>query len=278
MASIFQNEFFSLAGQAERLSNVGNTLLAAVGIKKGGVQSNTGSKVLDTALSAAASHPFITAGAAAAVVNPAGAGAAIKSAASAVGREFSKATLGQKAVAVVSAPVVAGALASSPKLRSAAVEAPSSLASFGGNIGSLAENPTLENLGKLAKENPILTGLAATTGLVAVGAAGRGVAQVVATSLNTSAIRESTKAAAGAVMTSSSPLNPNSVAGTSALVAPVTDSSVKTPIIPASKGTYTRVKRRKKAKEPQRISQSVRVNITDDRDVSDRKVFKQQRR
>jgi len=272
MASIFQNEFFSAAGQKERLSNVGNTLLSAVGIKKGGVQSNTRVKVLDTALSAVASHPFITAGAAAAVVNPAGAGAVIKSAAGAVSKEFSKATLGQKTLAVVSAPVVAGALASSSKLRSAVVEAPSSLASFGGNIGAVAQNPSLKTVKELITEHPILSGVAAATGLVAVGAAGRGVAQIAATMSNTQAIKEATQSS---VMSSNSPLNPTSVAGQSALVAPVTDSSVKTPIIPAPKGTLGGVKRRKKAKEPSRITQNVRVNITDDRDNIDRKVFKQ---
>lgn len=59
MSKIFQNKFLSVAGQKERIANVGNTLKAAVTLR--GVQSNTGNKTVDTVLSAAASNPYLTA-------------------------------------------------------------------------------------------------------------------------------------------------------------------------------------------------------------------------
>jgi hypothetical protein len=58
--SIFQNKFFSVAGQAERIRNVGATLASAV--SGGGVQAHTSSKTANKILSTIASHPFISAG------------------------------------------------------------------------------------------------------------------------------------------------------------------------------------------------------------------------
>jgi len=62
--SIFQNKFLSVAGQKERLKNVVQTIKSAV--TGSGVQSNIKSNVVNKVLSTAASHPFITAGVAAA--------------------------------------------------------------------------------------------------------------------------------------------------------------------------------------------------------------------
>lgn len=266
---IFQNDFFSIAGQKERFANVGNTLLSAVGIRGGGVVSNTGVKPLDTALSAVASHPFITAGVAAAVINPSSAVAFTKVVGKAAAGEFSKLSLGGKALTVVATPVIISAVASSSKLQKGIINAPSSLAQFGGNLGSLAEDPTLENLTRVAKDNPVLTAAAGVTGLLAVGTAVRGVAGIIATTMNTNAVKANT------ANSNISELYPNSVAGNSALVAPVTDSSIKTPTILAQKGAATSRKRRKtKSKDTGRITQNVKVYNIDDRDVSDRKVYK----
>jgi len=273
---LFQNDFFSAAGQKERLANVGNTLLAAVGLKKGGVVSNTGIKAADVVLGAAASHPFLTAGAGAVVTNPSGAAAVVKKAVSVAGAEFSKLSLGGKAVTVVSTPIVASAVISSPKLQKSIANAPSSLVSFGANLGAVAENPNLETVGNLVKENPALTVGLAGAGLLVGGSAVRGVANIVATAQNTAAIKKNTQA--GSVLENSDTvLYPLSVAGKSNLVAPVTDSAVKTPILPVRQGKTTRKKNKKQARLGN-ITQSVRVNITDDRDITDRKVFKQQRR
>lgn len=68
--ALFQSNFFSFAGQKERLSNVVQTVKAAVTGK--GVQSNTGVGAVDKVLSTAASNPFVTAGVVAAGVSAAG--------------------------------------------------------------------------------------------------------------------------------------------------------------------------------------------------------------
>ena len=270
MVMSFDNKFFSVAGQKERLANASNTLLSAVGIKKGGVQSNTGVKVLDNALSATASRPFSTAGVVAGVINPTGAIASVKAVGGVVASEFSKLSLGAKAVAVVSTPVVASAVVSSPKLRSSIAAAPSSLSNFGANIGGLVENPSIENLTKIAKDNPVLTGLAGATGLVAIGAAGRGVAGIIATSQNTKALKESTQGSAvveSAVL--NEPAKTSSPVGTPILAPPVSTSSV-TP----RRNIVGGARRRRKTKEPQRIVNNVKVYNIDDRDNVDRKVYK----
>ena len=266
----FNDSFFSVAGQKERLANAGNTLLSAVGIKGGGVQSNTGVKVLDSVLSAGASHPFLTAGAVATAINPTGAVAGVKAVGGVVSAEFSKLSLGAKAVTVVSTPVVASALLSSSTLRSSVASTPSALVNFGSNIGNLADNPSISNLTKIAKDNPLISGLAVATGLVATGGAVRGVAGIIAIAQNTSAIKESNKMAEK-VVESAVPLTPSitsSPVGTPILAPPVSTSSV-TP-----RRNVGGARRRRKAKEPQRIVNNVRVYNIDDRDNVDRKVYK----
>lgn len=64
---IFDNPFFSIAGQKERLTNVYETLKAAVTLQ--GVQSNTGIKPVDVVLSSAASNPYLTAAVVAPLTN-----------------------------------------------------------------------------------------------------------------------------------------------------------------------------------------------------------------
>lgn len=69
MASIFQNKFFSKAGQKERIINVGKTLNAAFNpLSKDKVVANTNNKTVNKILETTANHPYITAGVAAAGV------------------------------------------------------------------------------------------------------------------------------------------------------------------------------------------------------------------
>jgi hypothetical protein len=77
MASIFQNKFFSVAGQKERVTNVVKTIASAVTLK--GVQSNTGNAVVDKVLSAGASNPYVTAGIATVIVKAPAIISAVKS-------------------------------------------------------------------------------------------------------------------------------------------------------------------------------------------------------
>jgi len=77
MASIFQNKFFSVTGQKERVTNVVKTIASAVTLK--GVQSNTGNATADKVLSTLASNPYMTAGIATAVIKAPAIISAVKS-------------------------------------------------------------------------------------------------------------------------------------------------------------------------------------------------------
>lgn len=201
--------------------------------------------------------------------------AAATSVASNLGTKFASAKLTTQAAVVGGSLIAAGAVIREPAATTKALaKAPGSLIDIGGDIAQLAANPSVEGAIALAKEHPVATAGTLTGILAGAGLAG-------STLLASAAVRANTKAIVGsttAAVTAATPqLYPSSPAGETSLVAPVTDSSVKTPIIGTSR-SVSPVKRRRKAKEPQRISQSVRVNITDDRDLNDRKVFKQVRR
>lgn len=61
----FQNPFFSVAGQKERIANVGQVLGIATGLynpNKKSIVATTPIKPLNTALQTVANHPYITAG------------------------------------------------------------------------------------------------------------------------------------------------------------------------------------------------------------------------
>jgi len=190
--SIFQNSFFSLSGQKERLDNVKNTLISAV---TGKVQSNTGIKPVDTVLSTAASHPFITATALWGGATPMG-----NKVASTVGTKIASSYAQAGIVTQVAVPatgiVVGSALLNSPKLANKVLDTPSALSNFGANVGKFAEEPTVANAKSIATGNPIITGAVATVGAVAVGSAVTG---AYTTYANTKAVRENTQASMGNV-------------------------------------------------------------------------------
>jgi hypothetical protein len=176
--AVFENKFFSAAGQKERISNVGATLKAAVTGK--GVQSNTGIKAVDSVLSAAASRPFTTA-----AIGAAG---------------FSAATIGGKAtIAAVTTKPVIGTMIAAPVIGSvvgqvgvkksaqAVGNVQSNLSNFAGNIAGFVKDPSWDDFKNIGKENPWLAGLSAAA---VAGLAGK----VVAPMLLTDAVRDNTKA------------------------------------------------------------------------------------
>jgi hypothetical protein len=153
--SIFTNSFFSAAGQKERLTNVVNTLKAAVTGK--GVQAHTGIKALDTTLSAAASHPFLTAAAASVAVAPKAAVAAGKAVISAAGptlKSIATAHPIATTATVIASPAIVSTVVTSSKLRTALVNAPKTLVSAGTSLGSAIDNQS-EIIGKLASGQSI---------------------------------------------------------------------------------------------------------------------------
>lgn len=275
MAISFQNDFFSVTGQKERLANAGNTLLSAIGIKGGGVQSSTGVKVLDSALSTAATHPFLTAGAAAAVINPAGALATIKAGASEVSGAFSALPLGQKAAVTAASLVVVPAVANSSQLRKSLSSTPSALVNFGSNLGNLADNPTGANALKVIKENPAVAAIAGVGLAVAGGLGVAGLASTAATFANTQAVKKNNEIMLGTNQIPTS--NPLDVGSSSSpvgtpILAPPFSTSIDSPRRNIVGGAR---RRKRKVKIPERIVNNVKVYNIDDRDNIDRKVYKQ---
>jgi len=182
--SIFDNKFFSVEGQKERLSNVGETLKAAVTGK--GVVANTPSNVANKVLGYAASNPFLTAAPIAVARNPAATLGAIKN-------TFNALPAAGKIGVVAGAPVVVGAVVSNPGLISKAANAPRELSEFGGDVGNLIANPSLENAKETFQNSPIISSVIGAGTAIAIGAAATG---TIATIANTRAVKANTAIAA----------------------------------------------------------------------------------
>lgn len=161
-----------------------------------------------------------------------------------------------KVIAAVAAPVVIGAVAKEPvKSLKAAVQAPSELAQFGGDVASFVANPSLESAKQIVKESPIIS---AATGLLVAGGAVKTIAPAIASIKQTEAIKEQTAAIEGATKA----VQPQGIT--------VTDlSQAQTPLTPVmpqtsqvSAGTQARKRRKgvRKAAMPS-VNQSVRVNV-----------------
>lgn len=154
----FTNKFLSVAGQKERLANVGATLKASLTGK--GVVADTGSKTVDKVLSAAASNPYTTAGIVAVAAAP-------KVAVGAVKETVAGLSAKQKAVAAVVAPAAVAVVVSNPKGSAKAVaSAPSNIASFGSNVYETLKDPSKENIANIYKDTPVIAG--AVTGAAAL--------------------------------------------------------------------------------------------------------------
>jgi len=190
MASIFQNPLLSIAGQKERLANVGSTLKSAVTGQ--GVRANTSSPKVNAVLSAAATNPYTSALAIAVGANP-------SNALSAARAGFTALPTSGKVLTVAATPLVASALVSQPKAASIILSAPSAAARFGGNASDFIANPTLQGAKKVASESPLITGALA---LGTVATIGSGLSGTIATALNTQAVKKNTQASTNALPTS----------------------------------------------------------------------------
>jgi hypothetical protein len=259
--SIFTNPFFSIAGQIERIQNVGNVLLASV--TKGGIKSNTNIKPLDTVLTAVANHPFITAGVAAAAVNPTAAFSATKSVASSLGTSFASSSLKTKALVVGGGIVGGNVLITSGKAREAVINTPTALANFGQNIGTFSDNPSFDTAKNIVKENPIISGIVATGAVLAAGVGIGSLANTLATSANTRAINASnTQEVTQKIdnipsLGSPEPLNTSPLVADKSLVAPPLSQIGK----PASSSVPTSNKRRTTRLKPNNQIQTNKTNV-----------------
>jgi len=171
----------------------------------------------------------------------------------------------------IAAPIVIGAVTKEPaKAVEIAINAPSQLAEFGGDVASFAVNPSIESGKEIFSDSPIISTVA-TIGIVA-GLASKVIPAVLAakqleaTKEQTAAIREVSTAPSvipSAVVSTPAPATSSEipkVASTTASSVPVTPETA--PLI-ASAGTGTTTKKkRKKAKLPASISQKVNVLVS----------------
>jgi hypothetical protein len=187
--SIFTNPFFSIAGQKERISNVGKTLNAAFNpFSKDKVVANVSNTTLKSALEGVANHPYIAAAAVAAPITAVKYPAAAASAVKAILPTSKKGVI----ASVVAAPIIAGVVAKAPaKTLGAVANAPSALFNVGSNTGSLISDPSVGNLKNLVTENPVIVGGAAA---VAAALLVKGLAPTIAATRQTDAIRDQTEA------------------------------------------------------------------------------------
>lgn len=160
-------------------------------------------------------------------------------------------TIKGKVIGATAGLVVGGAVASNPKIIPQTI---SGLANFGTNIGEVSKNPTSQGFIDIVKENPVIS---AGVGLVVAGAVGKGVGGIVASALNTAAIRENTAASQTGQVLGAAPLETAGVSSDSTLQ---TDTQGITP--QATQSITSKPRKRRKSKSVNSgVRQSVKVNI-----------------
>lgn len=198
------------------------------------------------------------------------------------------ANLGLKAAAGIATggavtSFVGGVVTASPKLEKKlpelAGEAPAALSNIQSNIGALIEDPSIEALKKIYKENP-KTAVALTAGAAAVaGAAGLAVGGIVSNYANTKAIKENTEVMAKELK------NDNPLVSSAGEVKPssspaVLDTDTTPPALPETTTISDTPKRKNsrhhKRQQPQIIKQSVRVLVQQNNKVTNKRYLNRQ--
>ena len=108
-----------------------------------------------------------------------------------------------KIIAAATIPIAAKVVYNKP---STIVEAPAKVLNFQSNVADLITNPSLDNLTKTVKENPLISTAVGAGGILAIGG---GTAGVISSVLSTKATKENTRAVIENTMTSSSPKTEN---------------------------------------------------------------------
>lgn len=180
------------------------------------------------------------------------------------------ATTKGKVIAAVATPIAIGAIASSPKLQTGLITAPSSLVNFGTNVGKIIENPSLATVKETVKENPLISSAVALGGAAAIGGGLGLLANTVATAINTKATNINSAPSDIAVPTST--MVKETFAGqeqTATSVSP-TPQTPQTKVI--SNTTTRNKKRRRKAQKPTIMQQKVNVMVNN----SSKNIFQRQ--
>lgn len=179
---VFENPFFSISGQVERIKNVGAVLSQSLNpFSKEKPTANVSNTILKSGLEIAASHPILTGLAAGSIIS--GAAASTLAATS----------LKTKIIGGTAAAIITPAILTSPKALSVSTEVIKNVqpARLGKDIGTVIENPSLENIKNLVTENKASLGVIGGTAAVLGGIAA---ASTLTTLSNTNAIKENTKA------------------------------------------------------------------------------------
>jgi len=166
-----------IANDKIRRDNAKATIISAITGK--GATSNTKNNTVNTVLSKVASNPFATAGIIAGIKSPV------------TGQAFSKGQIGKTTIGLVAVPVVTSAVVSNPQATAKGIKEASGfsqdLTNFSGNLASVKN---FDDIYKVAKENPVLTG-----GLVLVGGfLVKGGTNVVSNIINTQSVKDNTDA------------------------------------------------------------------------------------
>jgi len=254
----FLNSFFSIAGQKERIANVGAVVNAAFNpFSKTTITANTGNATANKALSTAVSHPYLAALTATAAIAPAATATVAGNVVKSVAGRYAAAPLGTQVTLAGVGYVGANVLSTSSKARAAVINAPSSIAKASQDVGVLIDNPSLSGVGQFIKEHPFTTAGAAAA--LAIGAAGA--SNLVATAINTSAVRANTAATAATVSTAVMPSAPSPLPAviplTPAAVAaasPVASSPAAAVISPKKKRKSKKKKKKPKKKSKRKSS------------------------
>lgn len=269
--AIFKNKFFSKEGQKERLTNVVNVLKASItGSDK--VVANVSNPVVKKTVETVANKPFTTAAAVAVVANPVAAAGTAKAVATSIGSSISNASLGTKVGLAVATPIATSAVINSPKLQKEIVNAPSSLSNIGKNIGKAVEDPTANNFKNIVKENPAITGVVIGGTALAVGTGASG---VIATALNTQAVKENTALSKELALNTDNLKDqiikeePQFIPSNSSLLPKTIEGTKDTSLIPLTPSTQVvgksvssiSKKRKKIIKKKSNPSNNVRVNV-----------------
>lgn len=219
-------------------------------------ENKTVKSIAETALN----NPYTTS----AAIGVIGGIAATSGAAAATVKALTPASTLGKIGAVAAIPIVAGAIAQQPAaVIKGIATAPSALANFGGNAANLAADPSISNLKELVKENPVVSGIAAGAGAIAIGGGLGLAANTVATYLNSKATKENTLGTGSA---ESTPVGINMPSAGGSIVPVSGDAtSSKVPLTPATqevRATTSTGKRKKRTtKQTPSVKQSVTVNL-----------------
>jgi len=163
-----------------------------------------------------------------------------------------------KVIGGVVAAVGIPAITSSPKLQTDIINAPASAQNFGGNIGELIQNPSLEAAKNVITENPIVAGV---VGAGILGAVGLGTATLVSNISNTLATKENTRAVEAGLVSSQPAVYTTLPTNNLIPTTPATETISGVPATLQETGKTASIKRKKRASQPRVAIISQRVNV-----------------